>query len=233
MKAANGKIVADSSEGYSTKQACLHGIDSPADLRKEGFLNVARWSKDAEEIWEERRTDKNQENSTKDYLNWRNKLTEQNLNAPYLVLYNSSAQDANATVVKRSDLDLEFIVDHVTYLFTTQNLYEAYYLTAILNSSAPNRMMKDFQARGLLGARHVHKKILDVYFPIFDRGNDAHQNLARISETAHQKVAEFLRVYPPGGRLTPGRLGRLRSEVKQHLEAEMKEIDAVVERIIA
>jgi len=38
---------------------------------------------------------------------------------------------------------------------------------------------------------------------------------------------------PPGGRLTPGLLGRLRSEVKQHLQAEMKEIDAVVERIIA
>jgi uncharacterized protein YegP (UPF0339 family) len=27
LKAANGKTVADSSEGYSTKQACLHGLD--------------------------------------------------------------------------------------------------------------------------------------------------------------------------------------------------------------
>jgi uncharacterized protein YegP (UPF0339 family) len=27
LKAANGKIVADSSEGYATKQACLHGIE--------------------------------------------------------------------------------------------------------------------------------------------------------------------------------------------------------------
>ena len=27
LKAANGKIVADSSEGYSSKQACQHGVD--------------------------------------------------------------------------------------------------------------------------------------------------------------------------------------------------------------
>lgn len=27
LKAANGKTVADSSEGYSSKQACHHGVD--------------------------------------------------------------------------------------------------------------------------------------------------------------------------------------------------------------
>jgi len=35
---------------------------------------------------------------------------------------------------------------------------EACYLTAILNSTAPNEMMKDFQAKGLFGESMYTKK---------------------------------------------------------------------------
>jgi hypothetical protein len=165
-------------------------------------------------------------------LNWQNKLTEQNLNAPYLVLYNSSAQDANATVVKRADLDLNFIVDHKAYSFLTSDIDEAYFLAGILNSTVPNLMMKDFQSRGLFGARDIHKKILDIYFPRYDRTATQHRALALISETAHRNAAEYLRAYPPEGPLTPGRLGRLRSEIKQELETEMEQIDQLVKELI-
>jgi type I restriction-modification system DNA methylase subunit len=138
---------------------------SAEELRKKGFLNAAKWFTKPEELWEERKTDKSEGMTNLGRLNYQNGLTGQNLDAPYLVLYNSSAQDANATVVKRKDLDLEFIVESVTYVFYTHSTAEAYYLAAIFNSSVPNEKMKDFQARGLFGARHVHKKILDVYFP--------------------------------------------------------------------
>ncbi|MEN3336179.1 MAG: hypothetical protein V7641_5544 [Blastocatellia bacterium] len=208
----------------------LHSVE---ELRKKGFLNASRWFKEAEEIWKDRRTDKNQNISASEYLNWQSKLTEQNLNAPYLVLYNSSAQDANATAVKRADSGLEFIVDHKAYVFTTFRLDEAYYLTAILNSSTPNQMMKDFQSRGLFGARDIHKKILDIYFPRFNGRDKTHSRLARLSETSHQKAAEFLRASPPEGKLTAFHLGRLRIGVKKHIELELKEIDGLVESIIA
>jgi len=164
-------------------------------------------------------------------LNWRNKLTKQDLNQQYLVLYNSSAQDANSTVVKRADFDVKFIVDHKAYSFTTSNLNEAYFVTGILNSSVPNQMMKDFQSRGLFGARDIHKKILDIYFPRFNRTEVNHRQLALVSETAHQKAGEYLHAHPPEGPLTPGRLGRLRSAIKQHLKDEMNEIDPLVEKI--
>jgi hypothetical protein len=87
------------------------------------------------------------------------------LNDPYLVLYNTSGKDANATVIKREDIDFEFIVECVTYVYYTLDINEAYFLAAFLNSTIPNMQMKDFQAKGLFGARHVHKKILDIYFP--------------------------------------------------------------------
>src|SRR5439155_1079154 len=80
-----------------------------------GYREAARWFINMENIWKIYRTEKNEKISSEDYLNWQNKLTEQNLNAPYLVLYNSSAKDANATIVTRSDLDLEFVIDYKTY----------------------------------------------------------------------------------------------------------------------
>jgi type I restriction-modification system DNA methylase subunit len=208
-------------------------VHSSDELRQEGILNGASWFRKAEDVWVERRTEKNKNISATEYLNWHNKLVEQDLNAPYLVLYNSSAQDANAVTVKRVDYDLEFIVDFVTYVFYSHFLNEAYYLSAILNSAAPNAMMKDFQARGLFGARHVHKKILDIYFPRFDAGNGVHSQIAALSEMAHQKVADFLRSKPPRHELTAAHLGRLRAEIKKYIEKELQEIDFLVQQIIA
>ncbi len=212
------------------KTIVLHTAD---ELREAGFLNAARWFAEAEKIWDERKTEKSKNISAVQYLNWQNKLAEQNLNKPYLVLYNASAQDANSTVIKRADFDLNFIVDTVTYVYFTTSLTEACYLSAFFNSSVPNSMMKEFQARGLFGARHVHKKILDVYFPRFDATNEAHLRVAQLSETAHQEAATYLRTNPPEGDLTPMRLGRLRVEIKHQMPDVMNEIDALVRAIIA
>ena len=105
-------------------------------------------------------------------------------------------------------------------------------MTAILNSTTPNAMMKDFQSRGLFGARDVSKKILDVYFPQFDKNNTAHQTLAALSQKAHEKTAAYLQENPPPPFLTALPLGRLRLEIKGRLASEMKEIDETVRQII-
>ena len=143
-------------------------------LLNNGFLNASRWFQNVENIWFAHRTEKNEKISAIDYLNWHNKLIAQNLNANYLIIYNASAKDANATVINRTDYDLEFFVDTKAYVYYTHNENEAHYLASILNSSIPNLLMKDFQSKGLFGARDVHKKILDVYFPKFDE-NDNNQ----------------------------------------------------------
>ena len=214
---------------FGLKQIRLH---SAKDLREEGFLQAARWFSETERCWETNRTEKNESHTATQYLNWQSKLTEQNPNENYLVLYNSSAVNANATIVRRDAIDLEFVVESVCYAFGTSVLNEAYYLAAILNSEAPNEMMKDFQARGLFGARHVHRKILDIYYPRFSSENEIHLTLARLSENAHSKTSEFLALNPPQQNLTPRHLGRLRLEIKEHLTDELREIDALVEKLI-
>jgi hypothetical protein len=203
------------------------------ELRSMGYPDAARWFKNAENIWDIHRTEKNKKISLQNYLNWQGKITNQNLNAKYLVLYNSSAKDANAVMVKRQDFDLEFLAESVTYAFYTDSEDEAYYLTTILNSTVPNLIMKDFQARGLFGARHVHKKILDVYFPRFDVSDVRHQRLALLGREAHAKVREYLVAIPAGHQLTNTRLGRLRLDIKKHLAVELGEIDELVRGVVA
>lgn len=202
------------------------------ELLREGYSYASRWFRNGENIWEQLRTQKNRKHSSYFYLNWQNKLTSQNLNTPYLVLYNASAKDANATVVRREDLDLEFVVESKAYYFATNDLNEAYYLTSILNSTLPNLMMKDFQTRGLFGPRDVHKKILDVYFPKFQLDNTKHVRLAELAQSSHNQVSMFLEGIPKDARMDGYHLGKIRLQIKDYLTENLKEIDQVVNKIL-
>ena len=206
---------------------------TPPEIKREGYLLASKWFTNAENIWNIHKTEKNKNILSGDYLNWQGKLINQNLNSKYLVIYNSSAKDANATIVERKKLDLEFIVESTAYAFYTDNKKEAFYLTTILNSSIPNQMMKAFQARGLFGARHVHKKILDVYFPKYDSSNELHNQLAALGAEAHKKASEYIVANPPQQELSGMHLGRLRLAIKKHLAPEMLNIDNIVKKIIA
>ena len=205
---------------------------SAKELREDGFLNASKWFQTVERFWEVYKTAANKDMTAIDYLNYHNKLLSQNVNAEYIVIYNSSAKDANATVINRNVLDLEFFVDTKAYVYFTLNPNEAYYLTAILNSKIPNELMKDFQSKGLFGPRDVHKKILDIYFPRFDETNEVHLNLAELSEKAHKKAAKYLEDNPPQKELSPTRLGKLRLDIKKYLAEEMKEIDKLVKKVL-
>lgn len=202
------------------------------DLMKKGFLYASKWFANAERIWEINRTEKNRKINAEDYLNWLNKLTDQNLNAKYMVLYNSSAKDANALVAQRDEIDFEFIVESVTYVFYTNNKDEAHFLAAVLNSTIPNLLMKDFQAKGLFGPRHVHKKILDVYFPLFNEKNKHHSKLASLSDICHRKAMEYLQQNTPETELSALALGKLRIEIKKHLLKELEIIDKIVKNLL-
>ncbi len=212
---------------------------SANQLLENGNIKAARWFSNKENIWKILSTEKNRKISSEKYLNWQNKLTNQNLNANFLVLYTASAKDANAVVVDRKKLseefdylNLEFIVESKTYVWYSNDRNEALYLVALLNSSFLNIKMKDFQTRGLFGARDVHKKILDIWFPRFDPGNEIHIQLAEISQRAHEKASGYLRANPPQHELTALHLGKLRLSIKSLLSAEMKSMDDILTKLL-
>ncbi|MGI8668931.1 MAG: N-6 DNA methylase, partial [Aridibacter sp.] len=84
------------------KKIKLHTSDKLLEM---GFSDASEWFAQAEKIWQERRTKKSSKMTNVDRINFQRGITDQDLNAPYLVLYNSSAKDANATIVKREDID--------------------------------------------------------------------------------------------------------------------------------
>jgi len=213
-------------------QGKLIKLLSASELFEQGEIEMAKWFKNAEEMWDDNKTDKNKKNEVNlyDYLNWQNKLIMQNLNLRYLVIYTASAKDANAVVVDREKLDLEFVIESTTYWFATDKLGEAHYFTGFLNCGYTNKLIKEFQARGLFGARHVHKKILELPFPKFDGNNKSHQQLAELSKQCAIKAKQVIGDDKDLD-LTTHQLGRLRRKVREDLSAELKEIDVLVEKI--
>ena len=203
---------------------------TPAELRAAGHLDTAGWFTKVERVWEQFKTQRNRSVSFLDWLNWQNKLTDQDLGKGYLVLYSASAKDANASVYQRRSLDKPFVVDYAAYWFGTDSIDEANYLAAFLNADEPNRIIKDFQARGLFGARHISKTILEVPLPRFDPTDADHAALAALGAAAAASGRAWV------GGLTAaergGRVGTLRRALRGHLAPELSRIDAVLRRLV-
>lgn len=202
------------------------------EILREGYNRSALWFRNVENIWDIHKTEKNEKMTSVNYLNWQNKLTDQDLNKKYIVLYTASAKNANSCVVKREDYRLNFIVESKCYVVFTDNLNEAYYVSSILNSNVPNAMIKDFQSRGLFGERDVHKTILNVPFPIFDETNQTHIDLALLSAGCHTKANKWMKENNIPDNLDPIKLGKVRVQIKDYLNEEMKKIDKLVKGVI-
>ncbi len=200
------------------------------DIQLLGRLETARWFKEVDSIWAKNRTENNANTESINYLNWQNKLTEQDLNSRFAVMYSASAKDANAFVYERGSLDLEYIVDKAAYVFFTNLEQEAHYLTAFLNANSANELMKPFQSRGLFGARDVSKKILDVPLPRFDANDETHRRLAELGRVCAGHVVAFIQAR--NLEHEDYSVGRIRTEIRKLLITELREIDTLLSKLI-
>jgi hypothetical protein len=204
---------------------------SSKQLLERGQLDTAKWFADVEKRWNANKTQLNKNATNTDWLNYQNKLTTQKISSKFLVMYNTSAKDANAVVLNIADIDRQFVVDYTTYVYFTNVEDEAYFLVAFLNADEPNRIIKDFQARGLFGARHVSKKILDVPFTAYDENNLLHRKLAALGKLCVKKATTLVEEMGLSKDLSNHALGKARLAIKAHLEKEIKEIDALIKQI--
>ena len=115
-------------------------------------------------------------------------------------------------------------------MFSTDNENEAYFVSCFLNSNIPNERIKAFQAKGLFGERHVHKKILEVPLPKYDSENPTHVAIAGLGE----RCTELVRQYSEAQQLATKdyNVGKERSNIRKLLVAELKEIDGLLEVLI-
>jgi hypothetical protein len=149
------------------------------------------------------------------------------------------------------------IIIHTTlYLYQTNNEDEAHYLTAVLNSSILNELVKPMQTRGAYGPRHFHKKPLEFPIPRYDSTNPVHRRLSELGKEAREAVCRELdRVLKElgylnivnnyygymygsssGGQvrpLAPNQVGRLRDYIRENVVGDiLAEIDRLVIQLL-
>ena len=203
-----------------------------AELTSRGDIEAARWFGQGERLWSERRSDsaKKQNSSMTDWLDWQRKLTTQPVDAKWAVMYTASASDASACVLDVSSFAPRFMVDYTMYVCFTRTEIESRFVEAFLNSKYANLRIKEFQARGLFGPRHVSKKILDIPWPNFSPNLPFHRRLVALGQSAAKAVQVIL-----GSKqdleLDPRTLGRLRTSIRKEIAGIMSEIDTLVEAI--
>ena len=211
-------------------------VVSPSHLKANGFAGVARWFKEAQLIWEERRTEKSKERfpALEDRLDYNGLLTSQHPETRYIVLYNATGSNIVSCVVdrelqtstkpsKRNAGSGGFVADVKTWFYETNKEMEAYYLSAVLNSETINTIMKPLQPRGLYGPRAIHRRPLLFPIPRFDGDREEH---ARLAEIAKRCSREAKQLSMNGG-------GVSRTSIKSRLGSYLEEINSLVQFLLA
>ncbi len=216
-----------------------HKLINANEAQKRGFLNLGRWLDKVETEWTKRRSAKAGRITALDWLDYRKKLSNQNPQAKYRVIYPLAATYMCAAVIvgKPSNISAAgqtipirgLLIDHALYYLETGNKYEALFVASILNSLEVDTRIKPMQARGLFGPHDIHKKVLELPIPQFDENNQDHMKLAKLGEKCAAKVEKWL---ASGGAKKITSIGKLRSMVRQMLSQELAEIDELVKKIL-
>jgi len=199
------------------------------ELRRKGYRLFAKWMEQADKIWAEKRGAKSTRQSALQRIDYQRGLTVQSPRHRHLVLYNAAGTNVSATYCDRKALDLQLLVEHKLYWAAFSNPAEANYVTAVLNSTSVNEMIKPFQSTGLLGERDIEKKLLDVPIPIFDSKIALHCKLSELGQDAHRQAHDVItdQNFPAGGSLA-----RQRACIRTALEETMAEIDGLVRKLL-
>ena len=104
-------------------------------------------------------------------------------NRPVRVAYSTSGVPTAAIL-----FDHLAIVYETAYWVTCKSLQEAQFLSAIINSDGLYSKVKPLMAKGLFGARHLHKQLWKLPIPAFDLTNPLHMEIVRASTAAETGV---------------------------------------------
>jgi hypothetical protein len=107
---------------------------------------------------------------------------------------------------------------------------EAHYLAAYVNSGYANAMIKEFQSRGLFWPRDIHKLIVKLPFPKYEKADAAHDALSALGKACAKLAANFVRSIAVQD-LEARALGRARATLRDELAPELEKIDVIVETL--
>lgn len=117
-------------------------------------------------------------------LNYWNKLSKQENNKSFIIVYNASGSNLKAAVINNQKQRI--IIGSENYYYSTNSESEAYYLSAILNSPYLSKNIKLIKS-----SRHIHKRPFMFPIPIYNKSNITHKKLAKKGKKC-QTIAQDL-----------------------------------------
>jgi hypothetical protein len=213
-----------------TSKGDLVMIDAVEAL-SQGEKHAYDWFSQAEEIVEKNR--KNDSFNFSGRLNYFNKITQQNPDAKFIVIYNQSGTNISASLVTKDEfkrigkLPIQgYVIDSKTYYHYAKIEDEAHYLVGILNSTFVNEAIKPLQPEGLMGARDIHRRPFEAcYIPLFDPKNLFHQ---RIADTAREAREELLKIV----RKMETPVARARGDARHLVANQLDKLDKLVTELL-
>jgi hypothetical protein len=214
------------------------------EAKRSNYDKLAEWLKEAEKIWEKVREEKQEKATLYEWLDYQHKLSDQNPKIRFKVVYLRSGAHLCATVINAKKILEEdkrlngVIVESTLYHYETNDINEAFYLVAILNSSILDELIKPMQSKGEFGERDIHKKPLEFPIPKYNPNNPIHIKLSEFgrkgSEIANQILPQILKEHgydkklAERGTLIPQEVATVRKNLKESLKVLIDQIDNLV-----
>ena len=213
-----------------TSRGDLVMIDA-AEALSQGEKHAYDWFSQTEGIWEKKR--KADAYTLSGWLNYHNKITEQNPGAKFIVIYNQSGTNISASLVTKDESKRigefpisGYVIDSKTYYHYAKTEGEAHYLVGILNSTFVNEAIKPLQPEGLMGARDIHRRPFEACdIPLFDLKNNLH---SRIAETAREAREELLKIV----RKMETPVARARGDARHLVANQLHKLDKLVTELL-
>ena len=158
-----------------------------AEAQKRGYYGLAQWLNHVEADWVQLRSATSANITSVGWLDYHGKLTAQDPQARYRVVFNRAGTYLTGAVVEDKRIafsihqqEIEathFAVDYLLHYMETANRDEAYFLAALLNAPVIDQLIKPMQSQGLFGPRDIGNKVFELPIPRYDAENGDHARL--------------------------------------------------------
>jgi hypothetical protein len=196
-------------------------------LRREDLLfDYPTLKKNAKEFYDkinqfylDNKKESTKNNSLMDNLNRWSKLINNRQTSKIKVVYNNSGSTVNSAVVQGN-----FLITGDLSFYSTDNISEAYYLSAILNSP-----LMTAQVQIKKSSRHIFKIPFEIPIKIFDETNKNHSILANLGRKA-QKASETLSLETLKRNNYNVSKNKIQTLLRKNLVHILKQIDEVLNK---
>lgn len=162
-----------------TRKGLILAGDIP---RIDAYPGLAKWTRDAEELWKEHG---GSSMSLTEQIDHFGKLTQQVPVPGIRVVYAASGMHVSAALVT----DPRVIVEHAAYWAAVATEAEGRYLVGILNSPMLTEVVRPLMSYGK-DERHIDKHVWKLPIPVYDPANDLHLTIARLAGELATDIAD-------------------------------------------